>query len=374
MHYRHLFVAAMLGLSACSHQVLDVEHEIQSPGQGEAMLFPLPDRSSILTTIAFGSCADEELPQPIWSVIAAEKPDLFLFVGDNVYADRNRGEMVEEFTRAELEFAYGLLSRHPDFSPFRAQTPMLATWDDHDFGKNDGGVEFSLKADAKELMLETLGMPQDEAMPTRPGVYHSAYFGEGDQLLQVIMLDTRWFRSSLKDSDEPGTIGKERYVPDSDPTKTMLGDAQWAWLAAELRKPAALRLLVSSIQVIADGHGWEAWRTMPHERERLYELIRQTGSDNMVILSGDRHVGGLYQTRLDGNTVLSEITSSSLNLPWTLWNPGKDRVEETGPYQVGDLVGHENYGVLSVDWSKRAVKLDLNGPDGSPVRTLDVAF
>lgn len=337
-------------------------------------LAPLPPAATVLSRIAFGSCADEELPQPIWSTIIANDPQLFLFIGDNVYADRNRGEYVENYSRAELEFAYGLLKDHTDFAPFRSQVPMLSTWDDHDYGKNDGGAEFTLKGDAKELMLETLGAPQEQAMIARPGVYHAATFGPPGQRIQIIMLDTRWFRSPLKKTDDYMAVGKEKYVPDDDPDKTMLGDAQWQWLEEQLRQPADLKLLVSSIQVIADGHGWEAWRTLPRERERLYALIRKTGAANLLVLSGDRHVGGLYQHTIPGGITLNEITSSSLNLPWSNWNPGKDQVEETGPHQWGDLFGQVNYGFLTIDWGSRVVRAELKAEDGAAVRTFNVAF
>jgi len=58
----------------------------------------------------------------------------------------------------------------------------------------------------------------------------------------------------------------------------------------------------------ADGHGWEAWRTMPHEQDRFYELVKRTHEDNIILLSGDRHAGGIYKR--EG---LYEVTSSSLN-------------------------------------------------------------
>lgn len=334
----------------------------------------LPQSDQVLTKIAFGSCADEELPQPIWQTIAADNPDVFLFMGDNVYADRNRGESVQKFTRAELEFAYSTLDAHADFVPFRASVPMLSTWDDHDLGKNDAGVEFELKQDAKDLMIETLGIPQDAAMLSRPGVYHAATYGPVGQRLQVIMLDTRWFRSALKETDKHGAVGKERYVPDADPSKTMLGAEQWVWLKRQFEQPADLRILVSSIQVIADGHGWEAWRTMPLEREKLYAMIEETGAGNIIILSGDRHVGGLYRKTISPEITLVEVTSSSLNLPWSNWNPDKDRVAETGPNQIGDLYGKANFGTLDIDWDKRQVLGTLKSEAGIAARSINVAF
>jgi len=46
---------------------------------------PLPDGP--IERIAFGSCAKHWQPQPIWEAIIAKKPDLFLFLGDNIYGD-----------------------------------------------------------------------------------------------------------------------------------------------------------------------------------------------------------------------------------------------------------------------------------------------
>jgi alkaline phosphatase D len=105
--------------------------------------------------------------------------------------------------------------------------------------------------------------------------------------VQVILLDTRFFRSPLKPTDQRNAPGRERYLPDEDPTKTMLGEAQWAWLADRLREPAEVRLIVSSVQVLAEGHGWERWGNFPRERQRLYDLIRDTGARGVVYLSGD---------------------------------------------------------------------------------------
>ena len=183
------------------------------------------------------------------------------------------------------------------------------------------------------------------------------------------MLDTRWFRSALKVTGQRGAKGKERYVPSDDPGQDMLGVAQWEWLEQELQKPADLRLLVSSIQVLADGHGWEAWRTMPKERERLYALLKKTQADNTVILSGDRHVGGFYQ--IDGvlDHTLTEMTSSSLNLSF---NQGK--VDETGPNQLGELYGPENYGLISIDWEQGKVAMNLKNNAGETVQTVSISI
>ena len=69
------------------------------------LLLPDPlhaqDTPSPLTRIAFGSCADEEKPQPIWDAVLAYQPQLFLFAGDNVYGDVRQGRDVPD---SEIRF------------------------------------------------------------------------------------------------------------------------------------------------------------------------------------------------------------------------------------------------------------------------------
>ena len=100
---------------------------------------------------------------------------------------------------------------------------MLATWDDHDYGLNDGGVEFAHKALAKDLFLDFWDVPAGDIRRTRGGIYASCIIGPAGKRVQVILLDVRWFRSPLKITDKRGAAGKQRYLPDLDPAKTMLG-------------------------------------------------------------------------------------------------------------------------------------------------------
>ena len=102
--------------------------------------------------IAFGSCADEEEPQPIWDAVLAYRPDLFLFAGDNVYGDVRNGRDVPEAELIEsLQQSYAQASRLPGLVALRSTVPHLATWDDHDYGKNDAGAEFAGRYDAQKL-------------------------------------------------------------------------------------------------------------------------------------------------------------------------------------------------------------------------------
>ena len=193
-----------------------------------------------LTRIAFGSCADQAKPQPIWDAILAYHPDLFIFMGDNVYGDFNTADA------ANLRRAYTLASQIEGYNRLRDNVSHLAVWDDHDYGINDGGGDFPHKTVSKELFLEFWNVPASDVRRTREGIYDSHIIGPPGMRVQVILLDLRWFRSPLKPTDQRGAAGRERYLPDPDPAKTMLGATQWGWLSEELRKPAELRLLVSS--------------------------------------------------------------------------------------------------------------------------------
>jgi len=313
-----------------------------------------------LTRIAFGSCADQNHQQPIWSRIFAYDPDLFIFAGDNVYGDDRSG------TLSELQGAYARAAKIPAIRRLRATRPVLATWDDHDFGMNDAGRDFPNKWASQELFLTHWGVPEDDPRRRRNGVYHEVTFGPEGRRVQIILLDTRFFRSPLKATDDRGAVGKEHYMPDSDPSKTMLGEAQWAWLREQLLKPAELRLIVSSIQVLAQGHGYERWGNLPGERQKLLGLVTDTGATGVVFLSGDRHLGALYRLTSNVPYDLYEITSSGINRSY----PSAD---EPGPLRLGDVYRYENFGTVDINWSTGVVTLTVRDKAGRPVRQISIS-
>lgn len=322
---------------------------------------PLPDAARPIDRIAFGSCADQRLPQPIWPAIAGWRPQLMLMLGDNVYGDVSSAEV------RELQDAYARLAEEPGFAQLRRTVPMLATWDDHDYGRNDAGGDFPYRAETTALFRQFWGIPADSPRGQRDGIYDAVAFGPPGQRTQIILLDTRSFRSPLRPTDQRGAPGRERYLPDADPAKTMLGEAQWAWLGAQLQEPAELRLIVSSIQVLADGHGWERWGNLPVERDRLIRLIASTGAEGVVFLTGDRHLGALYRRDEAVPYPLYELTGSSFNRPFR-------NARETDPWRIGHVYGEANFATVEVDWAKRLLTLAVRDGEAQPVRavTLDL--
>lgn len=316
---------------------------------------PALSPAATLTRIAFGSCNHQSAPQHMWAQIAAQNPQLFLMIGDNVYGDNGWDA---DAGLESLRKSYLLQASHPEFRDFRTKIPMMATWDDHDFGLNDAGASFPMRRWG-EALFESFWRSSD-AVKARPGVYESTITGPEGRRVQVILLDTRFFRSDLKrvawSKDRPPLGG---YLPDDSPDKTVLGAAQWKWLEQELAKPADLRIVVSSTQVITTAHQFEGWTNFPAERARLFDLLAAREASGLVLLSGDRHAAGIYKTEHKGET-LWELTSSSLNLAF-----GDDiersTAREPDPARVTKFFPIENYGLVDIDWKAKALTLTLKG-------------
>ncbi|HSF12036.1 MAG TPA: alkaline phosphatase D family protein [Erythrobacter sp.] len=309
--------------------------------------------NTTLTRIAFGSCNHQSAPQHMWAQIAAQNPQLFLMIGDNVYGDNGWDA---DAGLESLRSAYALQASHPEFTGFRAKFPMMATWDDHDFGLNDAGGSFPMRRWGEALFEEFWG--SSDVVRGRDGIYDSSITGPEGQRVQVIMLDTRFFRSDLKrmawTKDRPPLGG---YLPDDSLDKTVLGEAQWAWLEQELAKPADLRIVVSSTQVITQAHQYEGWTNFPVERARLLEALKDREASGLVILSGDRHAAGIYKTTHKGETMW-ELTSSSLNLAFGNDNDAST-AREPDASRVGKFFSVENYGLIDIDWKARSLTMTL---------------
>ena len=315
-----------------------------------------PGSDRAIDVIALGSCARQDKPLPVWDVIAAHEPDVFLFLGDNMYADLERSR--REITPTDVAKAYVELAGHETFDRFRRAVPILATWDDHDYGLNDAGKELPFKAASERLMLQFFREPIDSPRWDRPGVYGSWQFGPEGRRVRVILLDTRTFREGLERNPKGRIGGGGPYVPTEDDSRTLLGEAQWQWLEGELRKPADVRLIGSSIQVVAREHGWETWGNFPHERSRLYELIRETRADGVIFVTGDRHLMEISRDETENVPYpMWDFTASGLNEP-------TKNVREPNRFRVGPVHRTTNFGVVQIDWDADPVTITLDGRDG----------
>jgi len=301
---------------------------------------------TLLSRIGFGSCAHQEKPLPIWKSIVAAKPQLFLMLGDNIYADTDDMKVMKE--------KYDVAAAHPDYQTLRKTCPMLGMWDDHDYGKNDAGAEYAKKDESQQLLLDFFNVPKDSPLRTQKGVYQSAVYGPEGKRVQVIMLDGRYFRSPMRRGKREPGMTYTPYIAVNDPNATILGDEQWNWLAEQLKVPAEIRLLVSGIQVVPEDHGFEKWMNFPLEREKLYKILNESKAGGIIVLSGDRHLAELSMMQGSLGYPLYDLTSSGLNQADKKW-----RALEKNRHRVATLSFGDNFGMVTIDWSLPDPKIGL---------------
>ncbi|WP_198672970.1 alkaline phosphatase D family protein [Algoriphagus litoralis] len=297
-----------------------------------------------ITKIAFGSCNRQDAPQPLWQPILADQPDLWIWTGDNIYGD----SPIMDTLRAK----YARQNSHPEYAALKAYTPIIGIWDDHDYGINDGGKAFAQKKESRDIMFDFLEVPADAPERSREGAYSSRLFGQGENLIKIILLDARYFRDTLQRVERV-------YLPNE--TGEILGEAQWTWLAKELKEsPAKINLIISGIQFLPTEHAYEKWANFPLEREKLLDLIATSGAKTPVLLSGDRHIAEVM--KLTDNRFpngLYEITASGLTHTWS------GIAEEPNQFRVSELIAKLNYGLATIDWEKGELTFQVKGEDGA---------
>lgn len=289
-----------------------------------------------------GSCIHQDEPQPIWNSIKKDNVDSFIFLGDNVYGDSASLKL------KKMAAAYA--QQKESFPPWLKEKEVLAVWDDHDYGKNDGGGEYHLKKEAQKLFVDFWGIPKNDIRRLREGTYFSLIKNIDNLKINIIGLDTRYFRSELK-------IAKGNYIDNKDLDASILGDAQWKWLSKVINNESDLVVLLTSIQLLATEHRFEKWSNFSLERNRLIDLIEASGKQ-VIVISGDRHRGGIYKYKN-----IYELTTSSMNRP-------ASPTFETDSLLIGETHHEENYGIMSINTSDKAVKLILKDKDGAILESI----
>lgn len=318
------------------------------------------------TKIAFGSCLKQWNPQPIWHSIVDSKPDAFIFAGDNVYTDAGLYLLKSEPKR--IGDAYQSLAEDEGFQKLRQQVPIFATWDDHDYGQNDAGADYPYKKEAKQYFLSFFSIPANAPERKREGIYSVKYVEKNHKIIQVILLDTRTFRSPLIKAEPQGHCKRKQWGQNTRPDATILGKTQWQWLEQQLKKPADHRVIVSSIQVIPEQHCWEKWSNFPNERKKLFQLIKTAKANNVILVSGDRHLGEI--SKLPAEVVgypIYEVTASGLNSAMT----GDKGKAEPNQYRViEENVRQDHFGMIN--FADNKVSLQIHDVEGQVIRKLTI--
>lgn len=284
----------------------------------------------VITKIAFGSCNFQWSKQRMWKPIMENKPQLWIWLGDNIYS--------ETYNMDEMERMYNRQKENKNYKKFLNYCPIIGTWDDHDFGTNDIGKNYSEKKASQQLHLDFFNVPKSSSRRKQEGVYTSYDLGEGEKTIKIILLDTRYFR------DDPG--------PESD----MLGVAQWNWLENTLQSnKAALTIIGTSVQFAAAKNGFEGWLNFPVSYQRLKKTIKESGNKHVFFISGDRHLSEISKTSEDLSYPLYDFTSSGL----THSNFMMKNYENAN--RVGPLCVSQNFGLIEIDWENKNINLESRG-------------
>lgn len=226
--------------------------------------------------LGMGSCAPST-PSHVWTRILEEGCQGFVFLGDTPYVDTSDLELARKKHRSFLT--------QPEIARMVQQLPCWGTWDDHDFGRNDGHGDYPGKHTSRQAFTEYRanatfghdgrGQPQSERLAEGMGIYTS--FRRGP--LEVYLLDPRWF---------------SRTAPSwADPSKTTcLGETQWTWFRESLLGSSAPFKLITTGMIWDDKKNSEAddWHTYRHEREAIFDLIRKQKIPGCILIGGDIHV------------------------------------------------------------------------------------
>jgi alkaline phosphatase D len=305
-------------------------------------------------TIAFGSCNKQNLQNILWKEIKKNKPNVWLWGGDNIYADTDNMDTLRK--------NYQTLKKQKGYLELVKNIPVMATWDDHDYGINDGGAEFPKKREAQKVFLDFFNVDEKSPRRNQKGVYHSEIFKTQKGSVKVMVLDTRYFRTALTRSNKKN----KRFVPNTYGDGTILGKTQWKWLANELESSKAdFNIILSSIQILSAEHGFETWGNFPHEVEKLKNIIVKSNAKGVVLLSGDRHISEFSKTNVNKLAFpLIDFTSSGLTHSYKSFSSEENR------YRMQNVVSEISFGILKFNFYTRKITMQMRGKNNKLLQEL----
>jgi len=302
-------------------------------------------------TIAIGSCyflAEDEGARArdlgygggyeIFDAIADQRPDVMLWLGDNVYLRRQ-----EYYDVAAMARRYRSQRGAAPLQRLLTATSHLAIWDDHDYGHNDADASYTLKGETLRLFRLYWANPS-WGLPDVPGTFGVATAGDVD----FVLLDGRYHRSHPQLTDGPD--------------KSMWGAAQFAWLKATLLNlRGRVKLVANGSQLWNAASRFEGLHQYPTEQKALADFLLAQRIDGLLFLSGDRHFGELLRVERPLAYPLYEFTSSPLtSRPWE-----KPEARERDNPQVvpGTLVGKRQFGLIRITGPGNDRRIELSSHD-----------
>jgi alkaline phosphatase D len=321
----------------------------QSP-IGRARTAPAPNARPDRMRFAFACCSHYELGYfSAYRHMAAEDPDLILFLGDYIYestvpaahADRTvrRHDGPTATDLVSYRNRYALYRTDPDLQALHASAPCLVTWDDHEV-ENDYANEWSqdMRVSSEEFLrrraaayqayyehmpLRARAMPQGHALR----LYDRYRFGD---LATLSVLDGRQYRSKQPCEVSPsrrGHVAPDSCVERVDPQRSLLGYDQERWLFDGFQHNETAWNVLAQGQLVAQlrqkaetgevGYWTDGWDGYPASRQRVFDALTSTRLRNPVFIGGDIHSFWVTDLKTDFNnpssaTVATEFVTTSI--------------------------------------------------------------
>jgi alkaline phosphatase D len=242
--------------------------------------------------------------------LASEELDLVSHLGDYIYEYAaaegrvRRHATTEIATLADYRVRYAECKADELLRAAHARCPWVLTWDDHEVDNNYAGSIGENLMESEEQVQSRRAMAYQvwwENQPVRVPrarswadltIYRALPWGS---LASLWVLDTRQYRR-----DQPCGDGA-RVVPCAgwgDPSQTLLGEAQEAWLARGLRASRSRwQVLAQQIMVgpfdsqpgLEKRVSMDQWSGYPVARDRMLGTIGRTAPNRTVVLTGDIH-------------------------------------------------------------------------------------
>lgn len=298
------------------------------------------NRNAELKRFCFGSCNSHKKDQPLWRHISRARPDLFVWLGDIVYGD------TEDMN--ELREKYLLQLSKREYREIVENIPIIATWDDHDFGKNNGDRHYPKRWESREAFFDFIGEGKTSERRSRQGVYDSYTIGPDGRQVKFIMFDCRFNRDSREESN-----------------CDILGEEQWKWFEEEMRTSTAnIHFFGCSTSMIsANLSTTEDWGDFPNSYKRFFDIIERYDVKAPYFLSGDKHFAGFFH-KSEGNqgTVYHEMMSSGMThaVP-SVYVPVVNHY-----YGKANTYCDLNFGDIVIDWEGFTPRMlcRIRGTDG----------
>jgi len=290
--------------------------------------------------LALISCMDDSLKVEqalMWKQLLSEKPDVILMMGDNVYADRVPSGW-QAASGEQLWDRYVDTRTTLDFYKSADLIPVFATWDDHDYGRNDADRTYVLKEESAQIFQAFFAQAKPTGDFTRgPGVSSMwAAFG-----VRFLLLDDRSFRS-------PDGVD----LPD----QTHFGAEQEDWIVNQISAAREPVFMVSGDQFFGGYNPFESYEGN-HPKSFQTQLARwRRAKSPLIFLSGDRHLTEIIQVpkkALGYQTY--ELTSSPLHAKVFADAFSKN----PSPNQLAGVAGKYNYMLLEIA-SVKSNQVQLN--------------